>query len=92
MDLNTPLRVGCLRSVLRSDRTELKEQLIWGLWLTQAGWREGYGVQGEPAAAEAGVTLQQAEACNVLPGKLSLDHGTLAVVGCTVSWEGRRGE
>ena len=39
------------------DRTGLKEQLIQGLWLTQAnGW--GYGMRGEPAAAEAGMTLQ----------------------------------
>ena len=37
----------------------LKEQLLRGLWLTQARGREGYGTQGEPAAAEAGVTLQQ---------------------------------
>ena len=29
-------------SVLHSDRTGLKEQLIRGLWLTQAGGREGY--------------------------------------------------
>ena len=50
-------------SVLHSDRTGLKEQLIWGLWLTQAGGREGYGVWGEPAVAKAGVTLQQPEAC-----------------------------
>ena len=43
MDLDPPLRVGRLRaSVLRSDRTGLKEQLILGLWLTQAGG-EGYG-------------------------------------------------
>ena len=33
------------------------EQLIWGLCLTQAKGSEGYGVQGEPAATEAGVTL-----------------------------------
>ena len=44
LDLDPPLHVGRLRaSVLRSDRTGLKEQLIWGLWLTQAGRREGYG-------------------------------------------------
>ena len=43
LDLALPLCVGCLRvSVLRSDRTGLKEQLIRGLWLTQAGGREGY--------------------------------------------------
>ena len=44
LDLDPPLHVGRLRaSVLRSDRTGLKEQLIRGLWLTQAGGREGYG-------------------------------------------------
>ena len=42
LDLDPPLRVGRLRApVLRSDRTGLKEQLIRGLWLTQAGGREG---------------------------------------------------
>ena len=44
LDLAPPLRVGRLRaSVLRSDRTGLKEQLLWGLWLTQAVGREGHG-------------------------------------------------
>ena len=44
LDLDPPLRVGRLRaSVLRSDRTGLKAQLLQGLWLTQAGGREGYG-------------------------------------------------
>ncbi|KAJ8786722.1 hypothetical protein J1605_005961 [Eschrichtius robustus] len=44
LDLDPPLRVGRLRaSVLRSHRTGLKEQLIRGLWLTQARGREGYG-------------------------------------------------
>ena len=44
LDLDPPLRVGRLRaSVLRSHRTGLKEQLIRGLWLTQAGGREAYG-------------------------------------------------
>ena len=44
LDLVPPLRVGHLRmSVLCSHRTGLKEQLIQGLWLTQAGGREGYG-------------------------------------------------
>ena len=75
----------------RSDRTGLKEQLIRGLWLTQAREMEGYGVWGEPAAAEAGMTLHQPKAPCVLPGKLSLDHGTLAVAGCTGSREGRCG-
>ena len=44
MDLDPPLRVGRLRaSVPRPDRTGLKEQLLRGLWLTQAGGRERYG-------------------------------------------------
>ena len=44
LDLAPPLRVSRLRaSVLRSDRTGLKEQLLRGLWLTQAGGRERYG-------------------------------------------------
>ena len=43
MDLDLPLRVGRLRaSVLRSHRMGLKEQRVRGLWLTQAGGREGY--------------------------------------------------
>ena len=59
LDLSPPLCVGRLRaSVLRSDRTGLKEQLIKGLWLTQARGREGYGMLSEPAAAETSVTLQ----------------------------------
>ena len=45
-------------------------------------------MQYEPSVAEASMTLQQL--C-VLPGKLSLDHGTLAVVDCTGSQEGRCG-
>ena len=64
LDLALPLHVGRLRAcVLFSDRTGLKEQLLRGLWLTQAGGREGYGVRGEPAAAEASVTLHQPEVC-----------------------------
>ena len=43
----------------------LKQQLIRGLWLTQAVGREGYGRRGEPAAAEASVMLQQPEAHRV---------------------------
>ena len=42
LDLYPPLRVGRLRaSVLCSDRTGLQEQLLQGLWLTQAGERQG---------------------------------------------------
>ena len=65
MDLDPPLRVGRLRaSVLRSDRTGLKEQLFRGLWLTQAWGVGGVRMRGEPAVAEteAGVMLQQPEA------------------------------
>ena len=63
LDLDPPLRVGRLRaSVLPSDRTGLKEQLIRGLWLTQAGGREEYRVWGEPVSAEPNVTLHQPEA------------------------------
>ena len=64
LDLVPPLGVACLRvSFLCSDRTGIKEQLLRGLWLTQAWRREGYGVPGEPAAAEAGVMLHQPLAC-----------------------------
>ena len=62
LDLDPPLCVGHLRaSVLCSDRTGLKEQLIRGFCLTQAWGREGYGVQGETAAPEATMTLHQHE-------------------------------
>ena len=44
LDLDPPLHVGHLRvSVLHSDMTMLREQLIQGLWLPQPGRREGYG-------------------------------------------------
>ena len=46
-------------------------------------------MRGEPAAVETRVTLHQPEAPCVLPGKLSLDHGSLAVAGCTGSQQGR---
>ena len=60
LDLALPLHVGRLRaSVLLSDRMGLKEQLIRGLWLTQARRREGYGMRGEPMVAEASVMFQQ---------------------------------
>ena len=49
-------------------------------------------MRGESAAADASVTLHQPEAPCVLPGKLSLDHGTLTVAGCTGSQKGRCGE
>ena len=44
LDLAPSLHVGRLwASVLYSGRTGLKEQLLQGLWVTQAGGREGYG-------------------------------------------------
>ena len=43
----------------------LKQRLIKGLRLTQAGEREGYRMRGEPAAVEAGMTLQQPEMLHV---------------------------
>ena len=58
LDLAPPLPVGRLRaSVLRSDRAGLKEQLLRGLWLTQAGGEGGVRMRGKPVAAEASVTL-----------------------------------
>ena len=64
--LALPLHVSRpLASVLHPDRRELKQQLIRGLCLTQAGGREGYGMWGEPGLAEANVKLQQPEACHV---------------------------
>ena len=94
LDLDPPLRVGRLRaSVPLPDRMGLKEQLLRGLWLTQAGGREGYGGGGAslPWQRRRDVAPAWGAPC-VLPGKLSLDHGTLAVAGCTGSREGRCGE
>ena len=45
--------------VCSSLRMGLEEQLLWGLWLTWAGRKEGYRVWGEPAAAEASMMLHQ---------------------------------
>ena len=50
-----------LLSVLHLDKMGFKEWLIRGLWLTQVRGREEYGMWGEPAVAEAGMTLQQPE-------------------------------
>ena len=93
MSLALPLCVDCPQaSVLLSDRTGLKQRVIRRLWLTQARGREEYRMRGEPAVAEADMALQQPEARSVFsPGKLSLDHRTLAGAGCTGSWEGRCG-
>ena len=43
------------------------------------------GMQDKAAAVEASVTLQQPEVRCVFSGNLALDHGTLAVLGCTGS-------
>ena len=62
------------------DRTGLKEQLIRGLWLTQARGRAGYRMQGEPAVTEAGVTLQQVHMYSpreVVPGSRDPGSGGL---------------
>ena len=52
-------------SVLCPDWRGLKKRWIRGLWLTPARGREGYGMRGKPALAEANVTLQQPEVCHV---------------------------
>ena len=66
LDLALPLHVSHpLVSVICPDRRGLKEQLIRGLWLTQAKGREEYEMWGEPVVAEARVTLQQPGACLV---------------------------
>ena len=63
LDLDPPLRVGHLSvSVLRSRRTGLKEQLIWGLWHTQAGGRVGKGKgAGRACRGRGRRDLQQSE-------------------------------
>ena len=92
MDLDPPLRVGRLRaSVLCSERTGLKDQLLLGLWLTQARGREGYGCGASLRRQRLACCCTSLRRPCVLPGKLSLDHGTLAVAGCTGSQEGRCG-
>ena len=54
LDLAPPLHVGHpLASVLRPERRGLKERLIRGIWLTQAGRKEGFRVRGKPAMTEA---------------------------------------
>ena len=66
LDLALPLHLGHpLASVLHSYRRGLKVRLIRGLWLTQAGGREGYGMWGKPVAAEASMMLQHLKVCRV---------------------------
>ena len=86
-----PLHVGHPQApVPLPDRRGLKQQLIRALLLTQAGKREGYGSHNLNAGhacvgrGRYDVAAGWGTAC-VLPGMLSLDHGTPAVVGCTGS-------
>ena len=83
LDLDPPLRVGRLRaSVPRSDRTGLKEQLLRGLWLTQAGGGSGTEEAGRACGVRGVVTLQQPEARRafsreVVPGSREPGRGGL---------------
>ena len=83
LDLALPLHVGCLRaSVLCSDRTGLKEQLLWGLWLTQAGGREGYGCRASlwrqrPAWRCTSLRHAVCSLGEVVPGSQDPGHGGL---------------
>ena len=103
MVLALTLHVGCpLVAVVHPDKRGLKEWLIRGLWLTQDGWREGYRMRGEPAVAEASMTLQWPEArCvfsrEVVPGARDpgggwlhrLPRGEMWIVTCActqASW------
>ena len=62
LDLDPPLHVGRLRvSVLRSDRTGLKEQLLRGLWLAQAVGGRRREEAGPACGIRGVVTLQQPE-------------------------------
>ena len=63
LDLDPSLRVGHLRaSVLRSDTTGLKEQLLRGLWLTQVGGGSGTEEAGRACGVRGVMTSQQPEA------------------------------
>ena len=62
LDLDPPLHVGRLRaSVPRPDRTGLKEQLLRGLWLSQAGGGRGTEEAGRACGGRGSVTLHQPE-------------------------------
>ena len=66
LDLALPLRVGHpLASLLCPDRRGLKSTSLGGSGSLRPGGRVWYGVRGEPALAEADVTLQQPEGCCV---------------------------
>ena len=91
--LAPPLRVGCPQASVppTPDRRGLKQRVIRGLWLTHARGREGYSSynwntgQACSSRAQHDVAKAWGAPC-VLPGKLSLDHRTLAVAGCTALW------
>ena len=64
LDLDPPLRVGLLRASLpRPDRTGFKGAAALGALAHSGGGQGRIRMRGEPAVAEAGVTLQQPEAC-----------------------------
>ena len=90
LDLGPPLCVGRLRaSVLCSDRTGLKQQLIRGLWLTLVRGRVGYGMRGEPAATEASMTLQQPDVCHMFSwGSCPWITGSWKWWAAQVPWRG----
>ena len=93
LDLDPPLHVGCLRaSVLRSDKDGFKGAADSGV-LPHSGLGEGgLWSAGRDCSTRGHHDIAPAwDALCVLPGKLSLDYGSLAVVGCTGSWEGRCG-
>ena len=94
LGLAPPLRVGHpLASFLHSDKRGFKQRLFRGLLFPQAVGREGYCSHNWNAGwACSGrgwrdVATAWGMPC-VLPGNLSLDHGPLAVAGCTGSWRG----
>ena len=92
LDLDPPLRVGRLRaSVLCSDRTGLKEQLLRGLWLTQAVGKEGYGCRASLRQQRLAWRCSSLRRAVRSPGEVvpaSRDPGSGS---CTGSWEGQCG-
>ena len=93
LDLDPPLPVGRLRaSVLRSEWMGLKEQLIRGLWLIQAGGREGYRCRASlrrqrPAWRCTRLRHSVCSPGGVVPGSRDPGSGWLCRLG-----EGRCGE
>ena len=93
LDLDTPLRVGHLRaSVPCPDRTGLKFQLLRGLWLTQAGGREGYGGGGaslrrqSPACRCTSLRCAMHSPGKVVPGSQDPGSGRLHRVPGGAVW------